>query len=311
MKGKIRRICALLFAVVMICGSIPVSAAANTVNIPVHGVRSGKYLYYAIGNDGGGSIYRYNISTGNQARVVLGKCSRISVKGKYLYYELNTYGGSDGSSYYIYRVGINGKGKQKLADGRCPVVIGNYVYYIGVAKQEYYGGQMVDGRTLGVYRMGLNGSGKKLISGNTSIYTLGAGSNQLYMMPPESSSWTAYNVKTGKTSQVSMSGYSLNTEYRYGANRKFYTYSNIIGKGYKFTYEGGTVYRWKGSTKKKLVNLGGSIDKIFYTNGSLVAITHKRTTQYPEVAYVYTFNYKGQGKKLLDSFPVAGGGWYY
>lgn len=312
MKRKMRLICVLLIVTLLLGETLPVSAAAQRVVMPAFGTVSGKYLYFALGQDGGGALYKYNLSTGKKALLVNGACRHIMAKGNYLYFSQNMYGGTDATDYMIYRVSKNGKGKKKLADGRYPVVSGNYIYYIAVQKEKQpWTSGKVDGKVLGIYRMKLDGTKKTRIYADSTVTGLAVGSGNLYLNIRDSSTWKVFNLKTKKVSTTSILSHPMNTSCQYVVGYRSVDYCNVTGGGYTYTFSGGKAYRWKGNTKKQLLSVQGTIRKLFYTNDYVIAIAERNTGTYLEVK-AYMVNKNGKGKKAVSTLKFyAGGGWYY
>lgn len=302
----------LLFA-----GTVTVSAASKErISVPVHAAYSGGYLYYAIDNDGGGNLYKYNVSKKTKTTLTKGCCSAITVKGNYVYFCQDNHGGSDATSYAIYRIRKNGTGKKKLADGHSPVIVGNYIYYIAHQKTTYPdSNERIDGAPVGLYRIKLNGTGKKRLYKNSDAYKLAAGSKNIYMYNWQSMGSglkaKVYNLKTKKVRTESLTSHAMNSSLTYYNSSGVHTCCNVTADGYKYTFSSGKLYRTKGKTKKKIASVSGAIKKVFYTNGYLFVVSEKQTNNYMLKGYAYVMKKDGKGKKLLRSWDLVSGGWDY
>ncbi len=128
---------------VMVCIWLenPVSVeAAKKITEPGAAATKGQYIYYAYEMKGiRMGIIRYDTKTNKQKTLVSymykGNATNgfynINVTNKYIVANWNRKVGSDATYNMIYRFNRkNGKGAKKLAVGRNPVVIGNYVYYV-------------------------------------------------------------------------------------------------------------------------------------------------------------------------------------
>lgn len=174
-----KRLLNILTAFVMavsLAGVLPgvsVEATSNTIYTPGEAYNTGKYIYYAYEMSGVRmGIMRLNTKTMKKKQIVSYKLNgnstngfySLSEKGNYIYATWDQYYGTSGCKNYIYRFSKNGKYKKKLAMGSCPVIVGNYIYYIQEKKSSY-------GRTMptgNIYRMKLNGTKKKKIKSNVS-----------------------------------------------------------------------------------------------------------------------------------------------
>lgn len=296
--------------------------AADMVTMPDRAVRSGNNIYWAIGNDGSGFINCYNIKTKKSKQIIKLNSKQLSVKGNYLYFTVDNYLGSDARDHYIYRAQKNGKNRKKLAKGNCPVVIGNYIYYIGTKKGKLYG-VTVDMGTTGIYRMKLNGSGKKCIykpAGTESIASLYQIDNKLLFK--SDSSWYTITLagkkKTGFTWSFGKQNCNTNMNYfaSYG-NSKWPVLENKVSannKGYSFAGSGGSIIRTSKSGVSKTIKTlkNQRIYKIIDLNGYLFVIAHgeKMFNGYQtSCARVYVMKSSGKGQKKLTEFILAGGGW--
>ena len=310
MRMKTRKnIMSLIMAVIIIlCNITTVLADTNEkVFAPTHGVLSKGNLYYAFGNDGGGSLYRCDVSTKKKTCLVNGECKYISVKGSYVYYTYDSYSGSDFTNYYIYSIHKNGSKKKKLANGYCPVIVGDYVYYIGTKKgKSPYGSDTIDAKTLGVYRMKLDGSKKKRIYSSSEIAQLLSGSNKVYFEAGwRGNTWKYVDTQTGKIYAANIQRCNANTSFCGDTWFRGNNCSISDGKC-SYTYSNGYIYKKSETGIKKLAALGGKIGKLICTGDYLIAVTEKKNA-----AYAYAVRNDGKNKILLNKWIVAGGGWYY
>jgi hypothetical protein len=288
--------------------------AADRVYIPDRAVRSGNNVFWAIGNDGEGPLHCYNISTKKDKVLVNAGCKQLSIKGNYLYFTIDSYGGSDGANEAIYRVSTSGSGKKCLAKGHYPVLIGNYIYYIAVQKATR-DGVSVNGKAIGIYRMNLDGSGKKCIYKGYVDKLVGAGSKLIFY---QSGKWYSIGVNGGTVSR-----------YTWGAGRQNcntnldklgYSSSGITGninrnnKNYVYSVSGSNLYRTSGTTKTKIATFSNeTIRKVIDMNGYLFVITSTKTITYNNVtgtyARGYVVNQSGKILKRVYNQMEAGGSW--
>lgn len=271
--------------------------------VPTQCCLSGNNMYFAFGCDGGGDLYKYNIKSQKKTLIASGKYRSLSIRGNYIYACYNKYSGSDGTDYYIYKINSSSKAKKKLANGFCPVILGNYIYYIGMQKGKFYG-YTVDNKILGVYRMNFDGTGKKRIYSSSKVFRLLAGKNKLYMRIGYQTDTKYYSPATKKVYTAELFQHSFNTKintYSYGY------YCNIVGGGYRYyPYSNGMVYREKNGVAKKILNVNQKIEKLIYTNGYIVIVTESGNK-----AYAYMFKQDGTNKKFLKSWLLVSGSWDY
>lgn len=184
MKKKKSVLCCILVVILLFTTNVyfVLGDTSEQLTLPSHGIYSDGDLYYAFGQDGGGSLYRYDLASKRKKCLVPQKCAYISAKGNYIYYSCNLYIGTSGTDYYVCRIRKNGTGNQKLASGYCPTIIGNYIYYIATqkTKDSYSSTNVSDAKTLGLYRMKLDGSSKKCIYNSSDIKKLAAGAGKIY-----------------------------------------------------------------------------------------------------------------------------------
>lgn len=304
-----KKLLGLILALIMIFSNVSVTFADTTekLTIPVHAAYSSGNVYYAFGCDSGGNMYRYNISTKKKTCLIRGrKCKNIFAKGNYIYFSCNLYGGSDAQNHYIYRMNRNGKGIKRLASGHSPVVIGNYIYYLGISKIRYYG-NVVDKNIVGIYRMKLNGTGKKCLYKSSRITQLASGNNKVYFkLGSAGNIWKYMNVRNKKVYDGKISGHKMNSSFSYGYSWPQKTYCNVTDGTYTYTFSGGNVYRKRGRSTKKLLSVGGKVQKVITVGKYVIAVTHKNNR-----AYAYIVQNNGKNRALLQSWFLAGGGWDY
>lgn len=298
--------------------------AADKVTIPDRAVRSGNNVYWALGNDGSGYIRRYNVKTKKSKTIVKLRSKELSVKGNYLYFTVDNYIGSDGCDYYIYRADKNGKNRKKLAKGHCPVIIGNYIYYVGTKKGKPFGTTMDVGAT-GIYRMKLNGSGKKCIYKVNSTESIGSLCQvNKKLMFISNGSWytitTAGKKKTAFTWSFGKQNCNTNINYfvNYG-NTRWPVMENKVSansKGESYAGSGSAIIRTtKGGGSKAIKNFKDEkVYKIIDLNGYLFVITQGSTPMkgsgyMASCARVYVMKPNGKEQKRLTEFILAGGGW--
>lgn len=305
--NKIKRILKttiLLAAVCLMCGLSVNASAADQLTYPDRAVRSGNNVYYALGNDGVGYIYRYNVSTGKKSLFVKKPCyyNGMFISGKYLYFTVDNYGGSDGRDRYIYRIGLNGKGLKRLASGYSPVVIGNKVYYTGVSKVKEYR-VIHDSALTGIWQMSLTGSNKKCIYKGNAMLLAKSGENLLV-------GWkTHFTISTsGKKIADFQYGSSVfaNTFWgsRYSRSEAVTVCSN--SQGYQYSSSGSVLYRTvNGKTTKIRTFKNQTVYKIIDLNGYLWVVTQEGYSR----ANVYIMKANGKSCKKLTTFQMAGGSW--
>lgn len=292
---------------------LPLSVhAADRIHIPDRAVRSGKSVYYAIGNDGEGYIYRYNIPSKKKNIILRKRCKHLSVKEKYIYFTIDNYNGSDGCDQYVYRMKNDGSHLMKLANGYSPVIIGKNIYYIGVIKEKNVFGTLEDNETAGIYRMNLNGSRKKCIYSFkksiyfTSLYSL-SGNRLILADRNEFKSIEISGKKIRIEPYLFNKNICMNTSFYRSIDNKNPICNNH--KEYRFSATSNKLYRIKGN-KRKIIGVfkkGTSIQKIIDLDGYLFIVTEGG---YPHsYANVYILNHNGKEKKLVYHFILAGGSW--
>lgn len=308
MKKKKSILCCILVVILAFTTNVNFILAdtSERLTIPSHGIYSDGNLYYAFGQDGGGSLYRYDLATKKKKCLVSKKCAYISSKGNYIYYSCNLYKGTSSTDYYVGRIRKNGTGNQKLASGYCPTIIGNYIYYIATQKTKdpTSSTKVSDLKTIGLYRMGLDGSNKKCVYKSSDIKKLATGLGKIYFkLGWNNNIWKYVNISTGKIYSANISSHQTNTNFYYGFPEK--NFCNVIDRKYRYSYSNGTLYKTLGNTQKKL-SVGGSIKKIICTENYLYLVTEKGNW-----AYAYAMKNNGTSKIGLQKWYLAGGGWNY
>jgi hypothetical protein len=275
---------------------------------PDRAVRSGKYVYYALGNDGSGSLVKYNIKT-KKSKTLYKKygCKSLSVNGSYIYCCVDKYSGSDNSNYYIYRISKDGKKVKQLDKGYDPVVIGKYIYYVKTKNEknsEY-------DTSIGIYRMKLDGSGKKKIWSAGEIYGIEGKTEdgKIVIAAIITGTKVSYNLLDPNTgADSSFDWYSGLTKVT-TASTYFNTQISCNGDKIWYSYSGNTVYSQSvgsASSKKAASFSKGSIKKLIDLNGYFFVVTQNSNAS---KAYVYISKKNGSDKKLIYSFQMAGGSW--
>ncbi len=295
----LKRLKKFLCLLLIVLACLPVSAATRKVTLPAQGTVSGKKLYCAFGCDGGGDLYRYDISTGEQKLLSEGKCSYISKKGKYLYFTKNLYGGSDATDYRIFRIKTSGKGEEELSSGYCPVILKDQIFYIGTEHR------IVDGYEqdviLGIFSMDLEGDNKTCLYETKDISALAGGEDCLYFRSYGSPEWQCFKLKTGEITPASPDEWEGNASREEDSG-----ITSVTGGGCTFTCEGNTVYRSKGTEKTPLMTPGGRIRKMFFSHGYLIAVSEESTT-----ASAWLIRKNGEEMREIASWPLVSGDWNY
>lgn len=311
MKVLRRMLIAAICVTVTVVFSIPAFADTGSLYGRFAGHMVGtttNVCYYAVGIDGGGPLYKYNVVTKKKTKLASGKWLWLNQKGKYLYLGKNNYGGSDGRDYYIYRVKKNGKTKKKLANGRCPIVKGKYIYYMKTLKGSE-GKVKFDTRTVGIYRMSLTGKNKKcLVKFNQNSYYGGfLGATQKRLLYLKDGKWKAYNLKTRKITSPSaeiISNLSLTYWGDYGEEQ----ITSVKKNGYYYYPASNVLYKYSTKTGKdtKVTTVKGKIKKIIHSGNQLMVISE--TSEKYRVVIMKT---SGKYKKLIKTGYLVSGGWNY
>lgn len=150
-----------VLALVMFCRVRICYAGTKVAESPGSAVLSGTEIYY---EGYGGGLYVYNTKSKSNVKIADGIFSKLSVKGRYIYYvKEENYIDADGPTHFsIYRIEKNGSSQKALAYGDCPVIIGKWIYYIH-HKIVTTGGPFTMS-TGYIYKMRLDGSGKKKVA---------------------------------------------------------------------------------------------------------------------------------------------------
>lgn len=114
------------------------------------------------------------------------------------------------------------------------------------------------------------------------------------------------NVRNKKVYDGKISGHKMNSSFSYGYSWPQKTYCNVTDGTYTYTFSGGNVYRKRGRSTKKLLSVGGKVQKVITVGKYVIAVTHKNNR-----AYAYIVQNNGKNRVLLQSWFLAGGGWDY
>lgn len=271
MKKRINRLVAFMMSVIILITGVFAldveKAEANVtvkpvsyehLYVPSYAAMSGKMLYYAVGMDyQGGRLYMYDTSTKKQKKISDLRCADLTVTKNYIFCTVNKYIGSDGIDRFIYRMSKDGKKTKALAYGYSPVVVGKYVYYIGVKKSNING--MKSERSTGIYRMDANGGHKKCVlkfNGKTSCEKLVAGKNRV-IFSGASLSTTFALTTSGKLSRITPSTRTMriNTYTRTTptAIRKMPRSHNKYG--FIYMIKGRSIVKYKGTDSRTIFTL--------------------------------------------------------
>ena len=280
--------------------AVTVTGAQKRIVFPDRAAASSKYIYYALGVDGGGDIVRYNPANKKKKTLARGKYHSLTVKGKYIYCGLNKYGGTDETDEYIYKVSTNGKTKKKLADGMDPVVIGQYIYYLAYTKKTAYGKTKADDKCLGIYRMTLNGKGKKRIYGFSDYaHMLGTDGKNLFYHVNARSSWMKYTIGGSTASAVSITGLPTNVNFSSWYGSPKVTYGKTV-----YSFSGSYIYKTVSGSSKKVSKMKGTVKLIIPFKKHMFVVTENGTHYYGIIMTT-----KGKQKKIIKKGFLAGGGW--
>lgn len=278
MKTKNNRVISFIMSVILLVTGMfimnPDKAEASVtvkstsyeyLYVPSYAAMSGKMMYYAVGMDyQGGRLYMYNTATKKQKKISDLRCADLTVTKNYIFCTVNKYIGSDGIDRFVYRMSKNGKNARALAYGYSPVVVGKYIYYIGVRKSNING--MKDERSTGIYRMDANGGHKKCVlkfNSKTSCEKLVAGKNRVIFSCYGSSNTFALST-SGKISRINPSARTM----------RINTYTRTMPSSLKkipiSRNKYGFIYKTKG---KSLVKYKGSGSRIIFTAPEKYAYT--------------------------------------
>lgn len=280
----------------------------KTVFMPDIAVKSGRYIYYAYETSGiRTGIIRYDVKTGKQKEIVSSLKNKqdtngfdcLSADSNYIYAEWDLSFGSDRlGPLYIYRFAKDGSKKEKLAKGICPVVCGNYIYYLSYNMMEEW--TEPDGS---IWRMKKDGSGKeKVLSGKERIYRLCRYGNQILY-----SDYYGYHSLSGKKRYKE-------TELMFGN----IIYANGVTNGndqYFVNKDKNKLYQKDKSTGKKSVlasfstksGQAGSIQRVEKCGDYIVVVYYDPpvfSTSYP-YGKIYCISTDGKFKKLLKKWPLG------
>lgn len=219
-KREIRKFIVMIMGIILLVSEVQLFSGDNVyastrtsryeqLYVPSYAAMSGKMLYYAVGSGAqGGRLYMYNTSTKRQKKISDLRCTDLTITKKNIYCTVNKYIGSDARNRYVYRMSKDGKKTKVLAEGYSPVVVGKYIYYIGVKKGSapWNANVKVEYGSTGIYRMDSNGRNKKCIyrfSGKVSTDKLIAGKNRVIFTGSNS---VTYAIGTnGKMTRASIS----------------------------------------------------------------------------------------------------------
>ena len=271
MKKRINRLVAFVMSVIILITGVFVldveKAEANVtvkpvsyeyLYVPSYAAMSGKMLYYAVGMDyQGGRLYMYNTATKKQKKISDLRCADLTVTKNYIFCTVNKYIGSDGIARFIYRMSKDGKKAKALAYGYSPVVVGKYIYYIGVKKSNING--MKSERSIGIYRMDANGGHKKCVlkfNGKTSCEKLVAGKNRV-IFSGSSLSTTFALTTSGKLSRITPSTRTMRINTYTRTTPTAVKRMPISHNKYGLIYmvKGRSIVKYKGTDSRKIFTL--------------------------------------------------------
>lgn len=309
------RISFMILALALAFSNATAANAAEDLYIPARAVRSGNYLFYSAGMDKSGLLVRYQLKTGKKKTLCKGGARDISVKGKYVYFSMDAQKGDNSfvTKKGIYRIKKNGGKKKKLANGVRPIIIGDYIYYLGI---KATGMREPNQEICGIYRMNLNGSKKECLLASSRLANwLLAGENKLLFI--EYNQDMNEELKWLDLTDGSISPYEQESDKLYANTTDYYTTTcglNLqIGnsqKGYTYTYSGKKLYRVSGKKKKITTFSKGNIETVVDLNGYLYVEVHPNMAHpNSDYMYVYVMKANGKQKRCLTKFSVAGGSW--
>ena len=312
-----KKVLPLIIAVAMLLTmSVPTYASSSvTAKFAGHMAgTSGNLAYFAIGMDGGGPLYKYNVKTQKKTKLSGAKWGNLTAKGKYIYGEVDKIKGSDGSDRYIYRIRRDGKNKKKLAAGYSPVVKGKYIYYIAVTKHVFDYVGKIDYTIKGIYRMNLNGTGKKkivdfyfstragkydalgVISGSRFVFR-DFSERQWYIGKKGQMNGTKFNGNVYGNMSIHMSRYN-----------GFESATKVRAGSTTYTASGSKLYARNSSGKKQIASVKGYIEKIIVSGNQICTISGSSDNQH---YFVYIMSKNGSNKKKVAQGDNVSGGWGY
>ena len=268
-KREIRKFIVMIMGIILLVSEVQLFSGDNVyastktskyeqLYVPSYAAMSGKMLYYAVGSGAqGGRLYMYNTSTKRQKKISDLRCTDLTITKKNIYCTVNKYIGSDARNRYVYRMSKDGKKTKVLAEGYSPVVVGKYIYYIGVKKGSapWNANVKVEYGSTGIYRMDSNGRNKKCIyrfSGKVSTDKLIAGKNRVIFTGSNS---VTYAIGTnGKMPRASISTsknrISTFTWLTSSTINKLPISNNKYGYIYKI--QGAALVRCKGTSRRTI-----------------------------------------------------------
>lgn len=199
----------------------------------------------------------YNTATKKQKKISDLRCADLTVTKNYIFCTVNKYIGSDGIDRFIYRMSKDGKKAKALAYGYSPVVVGKYIYYIGVKKSNING--MKSERSIGIYRMDANGGHKKCVlkfNGKTSCEKLVAGKNRV-IFSGSSLSTTFALTTSGKLSRITPSTRTMRINTYTRTTPTAVKRMPISHNKYGLIYmvKGRSIVKYKGTDSRKIFTL--------------------------------------------------------
>jgi hypothetical protein len=113
---------------------------------------------YKIKTNGTGKIKVFEDENESMGQAI----TSINIYKNKIYFSLDEYGSTAYSNTFIYSMNLNGKGLKKLADGFKAVVMDDWIYYVGIIKDDA-DGFIADSGYKGIYKMKLDGTSNKKI----------------------------------------------------------------------------------------------------------------------------------------------------
>jgi hypothetical protein len=303
-KGEIMKRGISIFLAMLLLVTTILPARVRATEGTGNGLTNSDYAYEISGK----KIRRIDLSTGKvtvkkiksrDKRAKVNSGSKVLDNGKYVYYVINTYGGSDTSWHSICRVKKNGTGFQVLDKGENIQIIDNRIYYSktyfsakkGATSKEY------SGYTVGTYRMNLNGTGKTCLVDKKAF--LCADDNGYLYVSGSDSKYDSVNQydKTGTFIKKIVD----HAEY----------FSIVDGKFYYGDYSGEKTYRYlygvidletneEKITKSKDMEFVAATERyLFFCNSSTDELFYCQTGQ--ELDTLQTFQQKIHSPNLVSS----------